>query len=278
DALSARVEALEAALANGGVVAPTAPSSVSPAPAAEPEPSRDRSPEPTAPAAEPTAAEPARSGRPADMARAALRPRDESHKAAPPPPSMRDQPTAPARMPESAVETTPAEPEPDTHATEPEAQSIEDAQTLASVAPSGGSISIDDLRSGWEELLDGLATKTRARFRGGELVAISGNEITFGLRSEMERKRCEPFTAEVEGALSRMFGAPYSLRYTTDEPSNAPTGSAAAASSSTSEPIAQHEDEVDIHDLTDAEVGNNTVVDRIADVFPGAEVLGTPDS
>ena len=35
----------------------------------------------------------------------------------------------------------------------------------------------------------------------------------------------------------------------------------------------QDESEIDINDLTDADVGNATVVERISDVFPGAEVL-----
>ena len=127
-------------------------------------------------------------------------------------------------------------------------------------------------------MLDGQSTKARARFLAGEVQGVDGNEITFVLPIEAQLKRCEPFTGEIEAAIEQFFGQPAKLRLTTG-PSmgdNAPRGGGAPSAPDMSSLPADHE--VDIHDLTDANGGNSTVVDRITDVFPGAEVMAPPES
>ncbi len=79
--------------------------------------------------------------------------------------------------------------------------------------------------------------------------------------------RCDQFRGEVEAALAETFGAPLTLAMRVETP-GAP---GPKSDSPKSEP--QADSEIDVHDLTDADVGNATVVDRISDVFPGAEVL-----
>ena len=113
-----------------------------------------------------------------------------------------------------------------------------------------------------------LPTKARARFLAGQVVAVNGNVIDYVLPSDSQAQRCEPVRAEVEGAIAQTFGAPLTISLRAGELSpEAPTAAAVAA------PEAQHESEIDIHDLTDADGMSSTVVDRIADVFPGAEIL-----
>lgn len=121
-------------------------------------------------------------------------------------------------------------------------------------------------------MLDGRSTPARARFLAGRVAAVEGDVIKLLLPSEGQIKRCEPYTAEVEAAIAEYFGAPLTVKLGVD--------SAPAPSPMTGRPVVtapseppQDESEIDIHDLTDAAIGNASVVERIAGVFPGAEVL-----
>ena len=305
DGLLARIEQLEAALAAGvpgaapaspaAVAAPT-PSTASPAGAS---PSADRSVAASAPAeAAPTAATPAADAeakaaggrRPADAARAVLRsqggdsrpeaPAAQTSRPAPParrtgappptPPSMRG-----AETPEPASEAPAAEPvaespsqpaSPPSQEASPESNSAPRADTAPASTPSAN-VSFEQLRDGWTAMLDGQSTPARARFLAGHVAGVNNDVIDFVLPTESQVKRCESYRVEVEKAVGETFGVPMKIVLRADD-QPAPTGSAPT-------PVveAQHESEIDVHDLTDAETMNATVADRIADVFPGAEVL-----
>jgi DNA polymerase-3 subunit gamma/tau len=285
--LAARVEQLEATLESG--VAPTAPSSnpVEPAPAVQqeapapapvaaptPAPAAAPAPEPVSFEQDPTSSPKPAEARPADAARAALRqrpgqsarptappktaPTQSSARpgGAPPPPSQREAPPAPKET--SAPTPEPASAEPETPV----------------AAEPASDISVERLNAGWSNMLDGQSTPARARFLAGRVASIDGDTIVFVLPSDSQVKRCEPFMAEVEKAVAEAFGTPLKITLRADNnptPSTMP-GAAQAAPTTPVEPP-QEEADIDIHDLTDADVGNATVVDRIAGVFPGAEVL-----
>ena len=306
--LAARVEQLEIALANGGgtaatpssTPAPTAPQAVARVEAAPAAPLEEaptdavdkRAVEPsnesTAPA--PT---PKPGGRPADAARAALKPRggeastpkkdpapnkkDAAPAAkpaprrsggAPPPPSMRnaEEPAAPEPAPEPAQTQAP---EPTAAPAAPATEAAEPAPTpAASTAPaSGGSVTVEQVKDGWTAILDRGSTPARARFLAGHIDSVDGNTVHFVLPTDSQVARCDQFRGEVEAALAETFGAPLTLAMRVETP-GAP---GPKSDSPKSEP--QADSEIDVHDLTDADVGNATVVDRISDVFPGAEVL-----
>ena len=282
--LAARVEQLEAQL-EGDVpaAAPTpAPAPVETQAAPAPAPT-----EPTPPAPAPTEPAPAppTGSRPADAARAALRPRDDKAQSptpkpaqkpapqpsqrpggAPPPPSIRNQaPIEPVPAP-SPVEQSPSASEQEGAATAPT------ANPEPSPASSGGAVSVERLRDGWAAMLDGQSTPARARFLAGHVDSIEGDTIHLLLPTDSQVKRCEPYQAEVEAAIAQSFGTSMSIAMRAGEtppPSNMPGGAKPAAPATPP----QDESEIDIHDLTDADVGNASVVERIADVFPGAEVL-----
>jgi hypothetical protein len=119
-------------------------------------------------------------------------------------------------------------------------------------------------------MLDGQSTPARARFLAGRVAGVEGDTIRFVLPSDGQIKRCEPYKAEVEEAVAEAFGAPFTIVLGVDDsPAASPSARPAAPPS---QPV-QEESEIDIYDLTDADVVNASVVDRIADVFPGAEVL-----
>ena len=163
-------------------------------------------------------------------------------------------PETPAQQVPPAAEQSAPEPKP--------------AETAPAATPSGDAVTVETLRGGWAGMLDNLPTKARARFLAGQVVAVNGNVIDYVLPSDTQAQRCEPVRAEVEGAIAQTFGAPLTISLRAGDVSpEAPTAAATAA------PEAQHESEIDIHDLTDADGMSSTVVDRIADVFPGAEIL-----
>ncbi len=287
--LAARVEQLEAALAGGASTpappkapAPSSPESApandhhEPTPAGKPkEPSLSDDP---APADQP----PPSGGRPADRARAALRPRDDRNSTPSPPPKP-----APPEPPTSRAGGAPPPPSARRHSPElqpdpPQAAPRSDAPVHeTTAAPSGvqetptsaptGDITAEMLTAGWSAMLDGQSTPARARFLAGRVVSVHGDTITFVLPSEGQIRRCEPYKAEVEAAVTEAFGQPLKIALGVDDtPTPSPmTGRPAPAAPAQ----AQEDADVDIHDLTDADVGNATVVDRIADVFPGAEIL-----
>jgi DNA polymerase-3 subunit gamma/tau len=322
-ALTARVEALEATLAGGApITAAAAPAPMAASAPAQPTAeatvadTQQPAPAPAAQAAPPAEERPTATpgASPADVARAALRPRsgggggspaasrkptptapaeaepraERPQAAAPPPPSMRNDRPAPSPAPEPAA--TPAEePAPDTTAhvddaplpDEPmpdEPMPEEHEPAPAPVAASGGGLSLEQVREGWNQMLDGQSTKARARFLAGEVQAVEGNVVTFVLPIEAQLKRCAPFTSEIEAAIESHFGHPATISLTTG-----PSMSEANNRPRSGQPTQQAsnlpaEDEVDIHDLTDADVGNSSVVERITDVFPGAEVLAPPEN
>jgi len=100
------------------------------------------------------------------------------------------------------------------------------------------------------------------------VVTIDGDRVRFVLANEAQRVRCEKFHADVEAAVSARVGRPMSLELS--------VGEADEPTETSRQPEDDHE--VDLGDLTDAAASSETVVERISDVFPGAEMLTTPES
>lgn len=343
-ALAARVDALEAQLAqlaSGGTVsapAVTSAPTAAPAPASAQTqaPVEESAPAPTettnrAPAPIPTATPPTdddggpKRSKPADMARAALRPRSggdgapsrpsrpsrpasERRGSAPPPPSMRNHEPEPADAPEpfdtngaaetqaeqapaanpivggeptSAEVSEPAEPigrdeEPPLEEPPPDVPADDPVdEEPASTAPPSG-VTADGVQAKWAGMLDGCSTPARARFLAGSVVGLDGPTVQVALPSEAQRRRCEKYVAEVQQALSDTFSQPLTLALIVgDAPAPAPSAGGPAPTATAPEPAA--EEDVDLNDLTDADVGSSTVVDRITEAFPGAEVLDQGD-
>ncbi len=96
----------------------------------------------------------------------------------------------------------------------------------------------------------------------------------------MHRKKCEEKRPEVEAALERHFGRPVPLRLVVDEGA-APARRAAEAAPTPGEQRATDEaadvqlaSEIgNVHDLDDAPADNRSHVDRLAEAFPGSEIV-----
>lgn len=309
DGLRARIEQLEAQIASGVAAAPVAaqpPAAAPPETPAAPKSTPPASAETTAattdtvpaPAAEPSDEMPRGGGRPADIARAALRPRSSgaptpAPKKAPspppapaggppPPPSMR---AAAAAAPASATNdpaatTAPSQPgpEPEPEMAVPVVPAPEDAAPAPEPtpapepAPAAGSTSVsaDRIRDGWLPMLDAQSTAARARYRSGQVESVDGDRVRFILASEIELKRCEQYRPQIEAAMTETFGTPLVLELAVGA---APTAPSRGAPTTSPQREPAHESEVDIHDLTDAETVNASAAERIAEVFPGAEII-----
>ena len=312
DGLLARIEQLEARIADGVPASHTpqaaAPLTVAPQAAASAAPTAEAAPTPSVPASAPQTTDSGGGGegarRPADAARAVLRsqkgdarpaaPASPTSRPAPPsrrsggtpppptPPSMRDSEETPAAptpdvsepqsaTPEPVADTVPDAATPVPPSSEPPPQEPQELEVVpAAEAPAAApvsSVTFEKLRDGWTAMLDGQSTPARARFLAGHVAGVSGDVIDFVLPTESQVKRCESYRVEVEKAVGQTFGVPMQIVLRAGDQA-APATSAPAAAAEV-----QHESEIDVHDLTDADVINATVVDRIADVFPGAEVL-----
>jgi len=293
-ALVARIEALEAGRPSPAPAAAVAAVAATPNPVAPPaaEATAEPAPAPPAPAPAPAPAPiessdsptppPPTGGRPADLARAALKPRGkEAPSATPPPPEASPTdvaepaaavPSAPA--PPSMRKDDPPAPTPTPVADTPATPAAAEAETSAPPADGTGAngLTVDSVRAQWSTMLDSQSTPARARFLAGEVGSVEGNTINFFLPSAAQLQRCEKYRPEVEAALSSTFGTPLVLTLHTGAVEAAPQS---ASPDSDATPDTAEED-ISVHDLTDA--GGSTVVDRIADVFPGAEILAPPES
>ncbi len=260
-ALEARIAALEKAIASGGV-APAPPTA-----------------EPTGSSA-PTAEAPAETGEPspapskgAARARAALKPRGDVPPP-PPPPSLAAEDTTEAPSPQldSPTEANPAPTAHDQESNGDAASAGGASETVDEPDPpptsGSGSVDLETLRSEFRTLLDDLPTAARARYLAGSIESVDGDHINFVLPNEAQRQRCEKFRNEVEAALSDRIGRPLVIDLAVGAAPPVPSTTSTAA-----EP--QAEEEVDLGELTDADASTASVVERINDVFPGAEVLSS---
>jgi DNA polymerase-3 subunit gamma/tau len=269
--LADRVSRLE----RGGVVAAD-PASASPGPARPTSP-----PPPVADDTDDSAIDssplPAPGSRPADVARQELRRRaggDDAGRPARPAPRPQNRPSRPARPGSTPAATTPSSPE-STPNDEPTA-TTPPPSTAAVVTPSGGTMpALVDLTRSWSDiLLPSLPQKSKARFSGGHWVEVTDGVAVFGLPNEPHANRCEELRPEVEAVLSAHFGTAVPIRLVVDGSAPDPSAPRAVAASRRATADENPVDEtIDLDDLTDAKGTSTAGVDRIAAVFPGAELV-----
>jgi DNA polymerase-3 subunit gamma/tau len=198
-----------------------------------------------------------------------------------PQPSFSPPPVAPrstARTPVPAAEPVADQPDaPDRSDAPPAAPA---ATPTAPAVPSGAADSPgaadglptrEQLTAAWSDsILATLAPRAKAFFTAGRFLEVTDRVAVFGLPNEMHMQKCENGRADVEKALAAHFGRPVPLRLAVDGEPPAPT--APAGSTSTPRPPMADESEIDLADLTDADVATSSV-DRVRRLFPGAELV-----
>ena len=254
DALLDRVERLERALASGAAPPPSPATSVAPdaaAAAGAPAPGRPTSGPTTGPAsgareelARVAGARPAGARAPVKKATAGTTATSSRRSKAPTPPS--------------------------------------EGATDASASAVGEIPSLSELESAWNgQVLPALKQGTRAMYLTGRFLEPAAGTAVFALANAPTRDHCEKKRPEVEAALTAHFGRPVPLRLVAKADDAAPVGagggrpSRSSRSAKPSEDALDAGDEVDdVHSLEDAPASSG--VDRLAEAFPGAELVEEP--
>ena len=145
----------------------------------------------------------------------------------------------------------------------------------APTAPAAPSADLPDLTgfvAAWtDDILGTLAQKPRVRFAGGRWLSIDADTAVFGLPNPVHVQRCEEYRPEVEGALQARFGRPVTVRIVVDGDAVDPSTPAKPDPIEVDQPS-----DIDLTDLTDADDIAETGVDRVAAMFPGAELVDPP--
>jgi DNA polymerase III subunit gamma/tau len=141
----------------------------------------------------------------------------------------------------------------------------EPAATPAAPASASG----DDLRTVWtESVRPKLRGLTRAVFASVELVAADGDVLTFAAPNPTHQAKCEQHVADVERALRDATGHAITVRWGSAEAPAAPAPSVAAAPP-------PDDDEHHVPDESKPVLnGGQSVLERLAEAFPGATVVG----
>ncbi len=149
----------------------------------------------------------------------------------------------------------------------------------------------DELTVAWaDHIVGSLRPATKARYLAGRFVEVRDGAAVFALPNQVHRDQCETRRADVEEALAAHFGRPVPLRLVVDagetgaaRPDRAATGrsgeDAALPAAPAGGPAEGGEPElVDVSELTDAPDQPADGVARLAEAFPGAEVVEDPPS
>jgi DNA polymerase III subunit gamma/tau len=173
------------------------------------------------------------------------------------------------------------------------------AEVESPAAPPGPSTAgelptLDALAAAWQASLSGrLSSRARARYGAGRFTGVDSH-AEFALPNPIHRDRCEELRPEVEAVLAEHFGCPIPLRLVVDSASGdapvrrtavaapagaapAPPSDAPAAADADTAGVDTDEagiDEIgDVSQLVDADVPVTSSLDRLTDLFPGAEVI-----
>ena len=231
---------------------------------------RQRTGAPRVAAERPAAAQPA--------ARQAPPSRSGSNRRPPAPAPSAGSPTSPLQASERAAPEAPA---PNAAPTTP---SPVEQVVVPSTSPAPGAGSVPDLATldtMWSgSILASLSQRARPRFTAGRWLAIDGASATMGFPNAPHAARCEELRPEVEAALSAAFGTPMTVHLTVDATSIDP-GDRRAVASGRNQPSQEPDEILDsetIAELDDAVDVASTGADRIAAIFPGAELVAEPEN
>jgi DNA polymerase-3 subunit gamma/tau len=132
------------------------------------------------------------------------------------------------------------------------------------------------------EIVPSLKPFVRSIYSVPRVLGVRQGALTLGAPNDAHRSKCEQHRAEVEAAAARVAGGPVPISLVVesggaghddhDDPA-ATSGSARVVTLHPAGPPPA-DDEVDLHDLTDAPP--DTVVspiDRLAQAFPGSELI-----
>jgi DNA polymerase-3 subunit gamma/tau len=198
---------------------------------------------------------------------------------APPTPAATPTPSTPAPStpapstgePAATASAPPTSPGPDPVPSSPAEPSVGAAATVD--GGSGGLPSRDELTLAWgDSILSSLPPRAKAFYAAGRFLDVTDKVAVFGLPNAPHMQRCESGRSDVEAALARHFGraVPLQLAVDDDAPREAPTAPNPGAGPA---PTLPEDHEIDPSELVDATDVAATSVDRVKELFPGAELV-----
>ena len=143
----------------------------------------------------------------------------------------------------------------------------------AAAAPPPADIDLDGLRREWsEQVRPTLKGLVRALFGPVDVIAASGPTVTMAAPNEMHHDKCQQHQASVQEAWLAATGRAVIVELAVDGDA---TGEGVVARPAAGPPPDEH---VDLDDLVDAAPGTvPTTLDRLAQAFPGAELIERRD-
>jgi DNA polymerase-3 subunit gamma/tau len=203
---------------------------------------------------------PTRPSRPAP----AERPAPEPASSAPPPVPKRGGATK-RDAPQAAASAPPAEPEP---ASEPAPPATPPATSgRDGDVPDRDALTI----AWGDSVLPRLGGLTRAMYGGGRFLPAEDGQVVFALPNDVHRQKCEQKRPEVEAALRDHFGRDLPLRLVVDPGTAPPPAATADAPPDDGVVAAEADEmeHIDVRD-TEPAPAVKTDLDRLTDAFPGA--------
>jgi hypothetical protein len=152
----------------------------------------------------------------------------------------------------------------------------------AAPAPAGTGSSLpsrDQLTVAWgDQILSNLPQRAKVRFAGGHWVRVEDGVAVFGLPNPVHASRCEECRADVEAALAQHFGTAVPIRLVVDGDGPDPSAPHLSVAPPPPGDAPGDESSIDPGELTDAPEAATSGLDRIAAIFPGAEIVTDDDA
>ena len=163
-----------------------------------------------------------------------------------------------------------ADPPADSSASPAPIEAVAEPETT-SAGGAGAAPSHDELTLVWaDQILNALPNRARARFSAGRFLESTPTAAVFALPNEIHRERCGEVRAEVEAALAAQFGRPVAIELVVDD--------GRAATPPPTPTVADDHELIEIDQLADAPIGEQSGVEKITDAFPGAELVEEPET
>jgi len=125
----------------------------------------------------------------------------------------------------------------------------------------------DELVLAWgDDLLDRLGRKARARFSAARFVAVEDGTAVMALPNEPHMRRCEDMRPELEKALADRFGVAVPVRLIVDGDTRQSVREPAVVT-----PVV--DEAVDLDGLVDADIAEGSAVEKLTQAFPGASLV-----
>jgi hypothetical protein len=130
----------------------------------------------------------------------------------------------------------------------------------------------DELTVAWGDAILPTLGRAKPRWAPGRWLAVEDDVAVFALPNAIHAAKCEEGREHVEATVAAHFGRPVPIRIVVD-PGGTDEGARRPSGDETTPPPSDAPDTIDLSELTDATDVAASGVERIAQAFPGAELV-----